>query len=90
MVTSGGENHPVRQIAPAIWTKEHRDDAHRVKNIQAELQSAQEAGITLPLTEVLNSYLDETMDNGREEPDLFALVDMAREESYTNKIITDR
>ena len=54
------------------------------KDIQAVLQSAEEAGIKLPLAEVLNSYLDQAMSSGREEPDLFALVDMAREESYTN------
>lgn len=55
------------------------------KDIQAVLQSAQDAGIKLPLAEVLNSYLDQATNSGREEPDLFALVDMAREEAYTNK-----
>ena len=56
------------------------------KDIKAVLQSAEDSGIKLALAEMLNHYLDQAMTNGHEESDLFALVDMARKESYNNTL----
>ena len=55
------------------------------KDIKAVLQSAEHAGLQLPLAETLHHYLDQAMEGDREESDLFALVEMARKESYNNK-----
>jgi len=54
------------------------------KDMLAVLQTARESGIKLPLAEVLSSYMTQAMHGGWDESDLFALVDMARDEFYSN------
>ncbi|MFT6624909.1 MAG: 3-hydroxyisobutyrate dehydrogenase-like beta-hydroxyacid dehydrogenase [Cycloclasticus sp.] len=55
------------------------------KDLQAVLRTAQEVDIKLPLAEVLSAYMIQAMEGGWEEADLFALVDMARNEFYSNR-----
>lgn len=52
------------------------------KDLQAVQKSAQDVSLQLPLAEVLLGYMDKAMNNGWQEADLFALVDMARDEFY--------
>ena len=52
------------------------------KDLQAVQKSAEDVSLQLPLAEVLLSYMDKAMNNGWQEADLFALVDMARDEFY--------
>jgi len=55
------------------------------KDMQAVVQSAKHADIQLPLAEVLLGYMDKAMNDGWQDADLFALVDMARDEFYATK-----
>jgi len=50
------------------------------KDFHAILSSSEDADIELPLSKVLSGYLDKAMNNGWQDSDLFALVDMARQE----------
>lgn len=54
------------------------------KDIKAVLQSAENCGIKLALAEMLDTYLDQAMTRGFEKSDLFALIDMARQQIYQN------
>jgi len=55
------------------------------KDLQAVNKSAQDVNLELPLAEVLLGYMDKAMKEGWQEADLFALVDMARDEFYATK-----
>lgn len=55
------------------------------KDLQAVLRTAQEVDIKLPLAEVLSAYMTQAMECGWDEADLFALVDMARNEFYSKQ-----
>ena len=55
------------------------------KDLQAVQKSAQDVDLQLPLAEVLLGYMDKAMKEGWQEADLFALVDMARDEFYANR-----
>ena len=55
------------------------------KDLQAVVRSAKDVDLQLPLADVLLSYMDKAMKNGWQEADLFALVDMARDEFYADK-----
>lgn len=55
------------------------------KDLDAVLHSAKQVNVTLPLAEVLSGYMTQAMEGGWSEADLFALVDMARDEFYSNQ-----
>jgi 3-hydroxyisobutyrate dehydrogenase-like beta-hydroxyacid dehydrogenase len=52
------------------------------KDLQAVKQSAEDVSLKLPLAEELLGYMDKAMQEGWQDADLFALVDMARDEFY--------
>jgi len=54
------------------------------KDLQAVKDSAQDVDLQLPLATVLLNYLEKAMKEGWQEADLFALVDMARDEFYAD------
>lgn len=56
------------------------------KDLQAVQKSAQDVDLQLPLAEVLLSYMDKAMKEGWQDADLFAMVDMARDEFYAEKV----
>lgn len=56
------------------------------KDFQAILSSSKDVDLQLPLSEVLSAYLDKAMNEGWQDSDLFAMVDMAREEFLANKV----
>lgn len=52
------------------------------KDLAAVLDSAEVAGINLPLTETILGYFDQALNGGRESTDLFGVVQLARDEVY--------
>ncbi len=52
------------------------------KDLQAVKKSAEDVSLKLPLAEELLGYMDKAMKEGWQDADLFALVDMARDEFY--------
>ena len=55
------------------------------KDLAAVLDSAEDTGITLALTERIYDYFDQAMTGGRESTSSFGVVQLARDEFYKNR-----